>query len=109
MSIVTRSRRIFSIVLKSNKNPRLYLSVAANGPKEPIVSSSILVDQATSSTLPPPPPSEGPSVAGAGRQPLSFLKYTLIAAVTGGVATAGYATYGRWFSTHVNLRNCHNE
>lgn len=94
MSIVTRSRRIFSIVLKSNKSPRFYSSVTANGPKEPIISSSILGDQSTSSTPPPPPPPESAAAATkGGGQPWSFLKYSLVAAVTGGVATAGYATY----------------
>ncbi|CAI9275745.1 unnamed protein product [Lactuca saligna] len=92
MSIITRSRRIFSIVLKSNKNPRLYSSVTANPPKEPIISSSILSDQAASST-PPPPPESAAAAKGGGGQPWSFLKYSIIAAVTGGVATAGYATY----------------
>ncbi|KAL4569667.1 hypothetical protein LXL04_025309 [Taraxacum kok-saghyz] len=92
MSIVTRSRRIFSIVLKSNKNPRLYSSVTANPPKEPIISSSILGDQSASSPPPPPPPETAAATKGGG--PLSsFLKYSLAAAVTGGLATAGYATY----------------
>lgn len=92
MSIVTRSRRIFSIVLKSNKNPRLYSSVTANPPKEPIISSSILTDQPPS-TNPPPPPTESAAAAKGGGQPWSFLKYSLIAALTGGVAATGYATY----------------
>ncbi|KAL8228906.1 hypothetical protein R6Q57_013806 [Mikania cordata] len=96
MSIVARSRRIFSIVQRSNKNPCLYSSVSANGPSEPIMSSSILSNQPTSSTSPPPPPPSPPESAAAeraGGQPWSFFKYTLIAALTGGVATAGYATY----------------
>ncbi|KAK1422993.1 hypothetical protein QVD17_18286 [Tagetes erecta] len=94
MSIVARSRRIFSIVQRSNKNPRLYSTTSANGPSEPIISSSILGSQPTSSTPPPPlPPPEGAAAGRAGGQPWSFLKYSLIAALTGGVATAGYATY----------------
>ncbi|XP_071702767.1 mitochondrial import inner membrane translocase subunit TIM50 [Rutidosis leptorrhynchoides] len=96
MSIVTRSRHIFSIVSKSNKNLRSYSSVSSNGPKEPIISSSMLADEATSLTPPPPPPPppppEGPTVVGPSR-PMSFLKYTLITAITASVATAGYATY----------------
>ncbi|PWA74495.1 HAD-like domain-containing protein [Artemisia annua] len=92
MATIARSRRIFSLVLKSNKNPRLYSTVSANGPKEPIISSSILGDP--SSTTPPPvPPPESAEAGRGGGQPWSFLKYTLLAAVTGGVATAGYATY----------------
>ncbi|KAI3812136.1 hypothetical protein L1987_16844 [Smallanthus sonchifolius] len=90
MSIVARSRRFFSIVQKSNKNPRLYSSVSANGPNEPIISSSLLSNQPTSS-IPPPP--ESAAAGSVGGKPWSFLKYTSIAALTGGVATAGYATY----------------
>ncbi|KAK9052078.1 hypothetical protein SSX86_028706 [Deinandra increscens subsp. villosa] len=95
MSIVTRSRQIFSIVRKSNRNPRLYSSVSANGPSDPIISSSILSNQPTSSTPPPPPPPppESAAAGSVGGKPLSFLKYASIAALTGGVATAGYATY----------------
>ncbi|XP_071694229.1 mitochondrial import inner membrane translocase subunit TIM50-like [Rutidosis leptorrhynchoides] len=89
MSIVTRSRRILSIVLKNKKNPRLYSSVSVNGPKEPVISSSLLVDEAKSLT----PPPGGPTDAGAGKQPLSYLMSALTAAIFGGVATAGYVTY----------------
>ncbi|XP_076908782.1 mitochondrial import inner membrane translocase subunit TIM50-like [Bidens hawaiensis] len=90
MSIITRSRQILSIVKKRNKNPRLYSNVSANGPSEPIISSSILNNQAASSI---PPPLESAAVDRVGGKPWSFLKYTLVAALTGGVATAGYATY----------------
>ncbi|KAK1437848.1 hypothetical protein QVD17_03648 [Tagetes erecta] len=90
MSIVTRSRQIFSIVQKSDKNARLYSSISANGPSEPVISSSILGNQPTSSIPPPPESAEAGSVGG---KPWSFLKLTSIAALTGGVATAGYATY----------------
>lgn len=95
MSMVTRSRRIFSTVLKSNENSRFNSSVTANASKEPIISSSILSNQSTSSIPPPPPPPPHPKsapVGGGGGQPWSFLKYTLIAALTGGVVTAGVAT-----------------
>ncbi|KAI7724442.1 hypothetical protein M8C21_017285 [Ambrosia artemisiifolia] len=92
MSMVTRSRQFFSIVKRRNKNPRLYSSVSANGHSEPVISSSILGNQPTSSI--PPPPLESAAVdSGVGGKPWSFLKYTLVAALTGGVATAGYATY----------------
>ncbi|KAI3714180.1 hypothetical protein L1987_72774 [Smallanthus sonchifolius] len=90
MSIVARSRRFFSIVQKSNKNPRLYSSVSANGPNDPIISSSLLSNQPTSS-IPLPP--ESAAAGSVGGKPWSFLKYTSIAALTGGVATAGYMTY----------------
>ncbi|PWA92785.1 haloacid dehalogenase-like hydrolase (HAD) superfamily protein [Artemisia annua] len=88
MSIV--ARRILSILLKRNKNPRLYSTVSANGTKERIVSSSILGEQLASST---PPPEFAAAAGRVGGKPLSFLKYTVLAAFTGGVATAGYATY----------------
>lgn len=103
MSIVTRSRRIFSVVQKSNKNARVYSSVSANSPSEPIISSSILGSQPTSSTPPPPPP-EGAKMGSVGGKPWSFLRYTSIAALTGGAAAAGYVTYGMCFpSAHLNL------
>ncbi|KAF3620412.1 Mitochondrial import inner membrane translocase subunit TIM50 [Capsicum annuum] len=41
---------------------------------------------------PPPPPSAGPG-AGAENKSWNFLKYSLVAALTGAAATAGYATY----------------
>ncbi|PWA92784.1 mitochondrial import inner membrane translocase subunit TIM50 [Artemisia annua] len=88
MSIV--ARRILSILLKRNKNPRLYSTVSANGTRERIVSSSILGEQLASST---PPPEIAAAAGRVGGKPLSFLKYTVLAAFTGGVATAGYATY----------------
>lgn len=100
MSIVTRSRQIFSIVLKSNKNPRLYSSFTANTPKEPISSASILNDQSSLHPPPPPPPESAPADK-VGRKPLSFLMYTVIAALTGGVATAGLVTYGMCFPIHL--------
>ncbi|GJS42253.1 mitochondrial import inner membrane translocase subunit TIM50-like protein [Tanacetum coccineum] len=87
MSIV--SRRILSILLKRNKNPRLYSTVTANGTKGRIVSSSILSEELASST----PHLESAAAGRTGGKPLSFLKYTVLAAFTGGVATAGYATY----------------
>ncbi|KAJ0812454.1 putative FCP1 domain, HAD superfamily, mitochondrial import inner membrane translocase subunit Tim50 [Helianthus annuus] len=90
MSLVGRSRQFISIIKRISKNPRLYSSVSANGPSEPIISSTIIGNQPTSSI---PPPLESAAVDRAAGKPWSFLKYTLIAALTGGVATASYATY----------------
>ncbi|XP_015056479.1 mitochondrial import inner membrane translocase subunit TIM50-like [Solanum pennellii] len=89
MSAIARSKsRIFSIISRSNR--RFSSSVASEPPKEPIISSSsLLKDQAPPSQNPPPPLES--SVAE--NKSWSFLKYSVIAAVTGGVATAGYATY----------------
>ncbi|KAM7484866.1 hypothetical protein LguiA_000875 [Lonicera macranthoides] len=84
MSAIVRSR-LYSIVLKNNR--RFSLSLNANPPKEPIVtSSSLLNDQ------PPPPPDSPPSPT-TEKKPWGFVKYGLLAALTGGVATAGYVTY----------------
>ncbi|MCE3049994.1 mitochondrial inner membrane protein required for protein import [Datura stramonium] len=87
MSAIVRSRsRIFSIISKSND---ISSSVTTEPPKEPIISaSSLLKDQ--------PPPSQNtppsPESSGAEKNRWSFLKYSVIAAVTGGVATAAYTT-----------------
>ncbi|XP_009602717.1 mitochondrial import inner membrane translocase subunit TIM50 [Nicotiana tabacum] len=86
MYAIARSRlRISSLI--SRKNRRFSSSVIADPPKEPIISSNLLKDQ------PPPPPLPEPSATGAEKNPWNFLKYSLGAAFTGGVATAGYATY----------------
>ncbi|CAA3013146.1 mitochondrial import inner membrane translocase subunit TIM50-like [Olea europaea subsp. europaea] len=87
MSAVVRSRtRIFSI---NSINIKRFSSNVTAGPlKESIISSSrTLNDHPPSSSTQPPP------AAGAEKKPWNFLKYGLIAALTGGVATAGYATY----------------
>ncbi|KAL3643072.1 mitochondrial inner membrane protein required for protein import [Castilleja foliolosa] len=77
---------LFSII--SRNNCRYYSTVSSEPSKEAIISSSILGDQPPlPPTGPPPPPSE------AVKSSWGFLKYGLIAALTGGVATAGYATY----------------
>ncbi|KAL3333618.1 hypothetical protein AABB24_033617 [Solanum stoloniferum] len=55
------------------------------------LSTALLHDQP-----PPPPPLPEPSSAGAAgaeNKSWNFLKYCLVAALTGGAATAGYATY----------------
>nr|GMC49814.1 mitochondrial import inner membrane translocase subunit TIM50-like [Ipomoea batatas] len=87
-AILRRQPHLFSVISRNNR--RFSTNATADPPKEPIISSStILSDQ--------PPPSDAstpkPPPAGAEKKPWSFLKYSLIAALTGGVATAGYATY----------------
>lgn len=93
MSAIAQSKsRIFSIISRSNR--RFSSNVTTEPPKEPIISSSsLLKDQ------PPPPQNQSPpnsEASGTEKSRWSFLKYSVIAAITGGVATAGYATYG-WF------------
>ncbi|KAK2979127.1 hypothetical protein RJ640_021761 [Escallonia rubra] len=98
MSALVRSR-LLSIVRTSNR--RYCSSAAVNPPpKEPIAAaaSSIIGNQ-------PPPPSSTvppPATSGAEKKSWSFLKYGLIAALTGGVATAGYVTYGTASSLYLN-------
>ncbi|CAI9784096.1 unnamed protein product [Fraxinus pennsylvanica] len=87
MSALVRSRtRMFSI---NSININRFSSSVTTGPsKESIISSSrILNDQ------PPSSPTQPPPAARAEKKSWNFLKYGLIAALTGGVATAGYATY----------------
>nr|GLL17646.1 mitochondrial import inner membrane translocase subunit TIM50 [Ipomoea trifida] len=93
-AILRRQPRLFSVISRNNR--RFSSNATADPPKEPIISSStILSDQ--------PPPSDAstpkPPPAGAEKKPWSFLKYSLIAALTGGVATAGYATYAELSSS----------
>lgn len=90
MSALIRSTsRLFSIISRNNR--RFYSTVTSEPPKETIISSSILGDQPPPPPNGPPPP---PPAPGAEKNSWSFLKYGIIAALTGGVATAGYATYG---------------
>ncbi|KAL0301075.1 UNVERIFIED_CONTAM: Mitochondrial import inner membrane translocase subunit TIM50 [Sesamum radiatum] len=86
MSSILRSRaRLYSIV---SRNDRRFSSPVANEPpREPIISSSIISDQT------PEPPSPAPPAPEAGKKSWTVLKYGLVAALTGGIATAGYATY----------------
>ncbi|KAL7088079.1 hypothetical protein ACP275_13G107100 [Erythranthe tilingii] len=89
MSALLRARsRLFSIIPRNNR--RFSSNPTAEPSRETIISSSIFGDH-----LPPPPDSlpPPPLASEAEKSSWSFLKYGLIAAVTGGVATAGYATY----------------
>ncbi|VFQ82501.1 unnamed protein product [Cuscuta campestris] len=88
MSAILRRRRILSFFTGNNR----YLSsnAAADPPTGTIVpSSAVLGNQ------PPPPHTSAPPPhsAGSGKKPWGFLKYSLIAALTGGVAATSYATY----------------
>uniref|UniRef100_A0A5B6YG82 Mitochondrial import inner membrane translocase subunit TIM50 n=1 Tax=Davidia involucrata TaxID=16924 RepID=A0A5B6YG82_DAVIN len=88
MSATVRSR-IFSIISKNNRH--FSSNVTANSLKEPIISSSpLLNNQAPPPPTPPPPPAPP---TGTEKKPWNFLKYGLIAALTGGVAAAGYASH----------------
>ncbi|XP_059662402.1 mitochondrial import inner membrane translocase subunit TIM50-like [Cornus florida] len=87
MSAIVRSR-VFSTVLKNNR--RFSSNVTTDPPREPIISSSSTLNNQPPPphTSPPPPPETGTE-----KKPWSFLKYGLIAALTGGVASAGYVTH----------------
>ncbi|XP_057474897.1 mitochondrial import inner membrane translocase subunit TIM50-like [Actinidia eriantha] len=87
MSSIARYR-LLSTIFKNNR--RLYSEIAANSPREPIISaSSVINDQQP----PPHPPPPHPPSSGTEKKSWGFLKYSLVAALTGGVATASYATY----------------
>ncbi|XP_059301063.1 mitochondrial import inner membrane translocase subunit TIM50-like isoform X2 [Lycium ferocissimum] len=86
MSAIARSKsRFFSIISRSN-NRRFYSKESL---KEPIISSSSVIKDEIPASENSPPEGSGSSE----KNGWSFLKYSVIAAVTGGVATAGYATY----------------
>ncbi|MCD7466756.1 mitochondrial inner membrane protein required for protein import [Datura stramonium] len=77
MYTIARSRlRISSLISRCNRR---------------FSSTALLQDQPP----PPPPPLPEPSsaTAGADNKSWNFLRYSLVAAVTGGASTAGYATY----------------
>ncbi|GFZ07375.1 haloacid dehalogenase-like hydrolase (HAD) superfamily protein [Actinidia rufa] len=82
MSAIARYR-LLSTILKNNR--RLYSEIAANPSREPIISASSVVNDHQ--------PPQHPSSSGTEKKSWGFLKYSLVAALTGGVATAGYATY----------------
>ncbi|CAA0815380.1 Mitochondrial import inner membrane translocase subunit TIM50 [Striga hermonthica] len=80
--------RLLSIVSRNNR--RFSSAVSSEPPKEAIISSSILGDQPPPPPAGPPPP---PPASEVDKSSWNFLKYGLVAAITGGAATAGYATY----------------
>lgn len=83
MSALIRYRTFSTI---SQYNRRFY----SEPPKERFISSSTILNQ------PPPPetPELPPQEAGAEKKSWSFLKYSLVAALTAGVAASTYAAYG---------------
>lgn len=87
MSAIVRAR-LLSSMLKRNSN-RCF-SATVNTPKEQIVSSSSTVLNEQVADQVPLPHSPTGKAGFATR----FLKYGLIASVTGVLATTGYATYG---------------
>ncbi|KAI8557492.1 hypothetical protein RHMOL_Rhmol04G0014800 [Rhododendron molle] len=88
MSAIARSR-LLSLISKNNR--RRYSDLTSNPHKEPFTSSSFANDY--DRPPPPPPDSSIPPPDSPEKKSWSFLKYTLVAALTGGVATAGYASY----------------
>ncbi|XP_031115278.1 mitochondrial import inner membrane translocase subunit TIM50-like [Ipomoea triloba] len=92
MHAVVRSRSARVSSLLSRNSRRSSSSSATNPPEDPIISSARVVHNQS-----PPshtsPPSSVPPAAGAESKPWNFLMYALAAAITGGAATAGYATY----------------
>ncbi|GER32436.1 mitochondrial import inner membrane translocase [Striga asiatica] len=87
-ALARSSSRLLSIVSRNNR--RFSSAVSSEPPKEAIISSSILGDQPPPPPTGPPPP---PPASEVDKSSWNFLKYGLIAAITGGAATAGYATY----------------
>ncbi|XVE96654.1 hypothetical protein REPUB_Repub02eG0241300 [Reevesia pubescens] len=85
------NRRVLSSGVVSSSSS----SSSSNPSKETIIASqSILSDQSPPKDPPPPPP-PAPEAApqASGRKGLRFLKYGLIAAVTGAIGYAGYISY----------------
>ncbi|KZV29515.1 hypothetical protein F511_00793 [Dorcoceras hygrometricum] len=107
MYALNHSRSRLCATLSRNYR-RLSSAVGTEPPKEAIISSSIIGNQ------PPPPPIEAPTspqVAGDKKNSWSLLKYGLIAAVTGGFVTAGYATYvpAKLIDMYLDLRRLTEE
>ncbi|XP_058210836.1 mitochondrial import inner membrane translocase subunit TIM50 [Rhododendron vialii] len=88
MSAIARSR-LLSLITKNNR--RRYSDFTSNPHKEPFTTSSSFANDYD--RPPPPPDSSIPPPDSPEKKSWSFLKYTLVAALTGGVATAGYASY----------------
>lgn len=97
MQSIIRSRpRIFSLISKINNRRLAYSSYSHEAHREPIISSSsMLRDPPPADHTPPPhPPPPPPPPEVADKKSRGFLKFGLFAAITGGVATAVYASYG---------------
>ncbi|XP_062017511.1 mitochondrial import inner membrane translocase subunit TIM50 [Rosa rugosa] len=77
--------------LASKRGRRLLSSdVASNPPKDPFVAAETL---ASNRTPPPPPPPSAAAASASTRKPWSFLKYSLIGALTGATASVAYVSY----------------
>ncbi|KAL6520764.1 hypothetical protein OROHE_016945 [Orobanche hederae] len=87
-ALVRPGSRLLSLFSRNNR--RFSSTVRSEPPKETIISSSLLDDQPLPPPTGPPPPTPASEVD---KSSWSFLKYGLIAALTGSAATAGYATY----------------
>ncbi|KAK4781562.1 hypothetical protein SAY86_015664 [Trapa natans] len=90
LSLITRSRLRS---LRAGHGRRLLSSKeSTRSHKESIIASqSLISDQAP--PLPPPPPPQEPAPPVERKRSWTFLKYSIVAAMTGVSATAGYATY----------------
>lgn len=83
--LIFRSR---FISLLKNRHGRLMSSdLASSASKDPINASQKLVPDQI-------PPDAQATTSSSTSKPLSFLKYSLIGALTGATAAAGYASYG---------------
>ncbi|KAF8031705.1 hypothetical protein BT93_D0811 [Corymbia citriodora subsp. variegata] len=84
-SIVVRSR-LASLLSRRGRRSLSSDASSIHPHKEPIVASQTLISDK------PPPPQE-PAPPSVEKKPWGFLKYSLVAAVTGVTAAAGYASY----------------
>ncbi|KAG6387475.1 hypothetical protein SASPL_152665 [Salvia splendens] len=88
MSALSRHCARLNFVISSSRTNRRFFSTAANDtPRDSIISASVLSEQT------PQPPSGPPPAAESPKGSWGFLKYGLVAALIGGIATSGYATY----------------
>ena len=84
-SVILRSRLIN---LLSKCNHRLLSSnLASNPPKEPLITAEAL-------TSDQPPPPLAPDSSTSSSKSWSFLKYSLVGALTGATTATGYVSYG---------------
>lgn len=88
------SKIIYRRVLSSGVVSSSSSSSSSNPSKETIIpSQSILSDQPAPPTPPPPAPEASTQVSG--RKSWTFLKYGLLATVTGAIGYAGYLSYSK--------------